>query len=54
MPWEGVQVPQDPPNYNPEDKYADPVLYFQHREAASAEALVKVAEAKASLVLTRS
>lgn len=46
MPWEGPSIPKDPPNYSPEDKFADPVLYFQHREAVTAEEFVRVAEAK--------
>lgn len=46
MPWEGVSIPKDPANYDPDNKYADPVAYFQHREAKTAEEFVKVAEAK--------
>jgi hypothetical protein len=49
MPWEGVKIPEDPKNYDPEHKYADPVAYFQHREAATAEEFIKVAEAKVRL-----
>ncbi|KAL6774196.1 hypothetical protein ACKKBG_A24135 [Auxenochlorella protothecoides x Auxenochlorella symbiontica] len=46
MPWTGVNPVQDPPEYDPENKYADPVLYYRHREAAVTEAYIKVSEAK--------
>ncbi len=36
----------EPAGYDPDNKYADPVLYFKHREAKVAEEFVKVAEAK--------
>ena len=38
--------PAEPAGYDPENKFADPVLYFKHREAKVAEEYVKVAEAK--------
>lgn len=46
MPWTGVNPVQEPPEYDPENKYADPVLYYRHREAAVTEAYIKVSEAK--------
>lgn len=46
MPWAGVNPPQDPADYDPANKTADPVLYLTHREAKVAEEFVKVAEAK--------
>lgn len=46
MPWEGVQPPAEPAGYDPANKYADPVVYFKHREAKVAAEYVKVAEAK--------
>lgn len=46
MPWSGVQPPQEPANYDPNDKFKDPVAYFKHREAAVAEKFVQTAEAK--------
>lgn len=46
MPFKGVNPPTEPANYDPENRYADPVKYYQHREAAVAEKFVKIAEAK--------
>ena len=46
MPWEGVNPPQEPAGYDPDNKYKDPVVYLQHREAAVAEKFVKTAESK--------
>ena len=48
MVWEGTNPPEEPAGYDPKNKYADPVLYFKHREALVAEEFVKVAEAKVS------
>jgi hypothetical protein len=49
MPYSGVNPPVEPKEYNPDNKFKDPVLYFKHREAAVAEEYVKVAEAKVSM-----
>ncbi|KAI3436098.1 hypothetical protein D9Q98_002156 [Chlorella vulgaris] len=46
MVWEGVKPPTEPAGYDPNNKYADPVLYYKHREAKVAAEYVKVAEAK--------
>eukprot|EP00887_Chlorella_sp_A99_P006535 scaffold3.g6535.t1 len=46
MGFPGVNPPDHPSGYDPDNKFADPVLYFQHREAAVADEFVKVAEAK--------
>lgn len=46
MVWEGPNPPKEPEGYDPDNKYADPVLYFKHRDAKVAEEYVKVAEAK--------
>jgi hypothetical protein len=46
MPFVAVNPPEEPKNYDPDNKYKDPVVYFKHREAAVAEEYVKVAEAK--------
>lgn len=46
MTFVGVNPPEEPKNYDPDNKYKDPVVYFKHREAAVAEEYVKVAEAK--------
>lgn len=46
MPFEGVNPPKEPANYDPENKFKDPVAYFKHREAAVAEKYVHMAEAK--------
>jgi hypothetical protein len=47
MPFTGVSpLTKDPPGYDPEHKYQDPVLYYKHKEAAVAEEYVKIAEAK--------
>jgi hypothetical protein len=46
MVWEGPNPPTEPAGYDPDNKYADPVLYLKHREAKVAEEYVKVAEAK--------
>ena len=48
MPFNGVNPPKEPANYDPQNKYKDPVAYFKHREALVAEEYVKVAEAKVS------
>jgi hypothetical protein len=48
MVWEGPNPPKEPEGYDPNNKFADPVLYFKHREAKVAEEYVKVAEAKVS------
>lgn len=46
MPFEGVNPPSEPAGYDPQNKYADPVLYYKHREAQVAQEYIKVAEAK--------
>jgi len=46
MPFVAVNPPEEPKNYDPDNKFKDPVVYFKHREAAVAEEYVKVAEAK--------
>lgn len=43
--WSGPSL-EDPPGYDPADKYKDPVLYFKHREAAVAQKYLEVSEAK--------
>ena len=50
MPFTGPNPPEEPKNYDPDNKFKDPVVYFKHREAAVAEEYVKVAEAKVSIV----
>ena len=54
MVYEGVKPPTEPPNYDPENKFKDPVAYFRHREAAVAEKMVKIGEAKVSPCQTAS
>ena len=50
MPFTGVKpLTEDPPGYDPEKKYEDPVLYYKHKEAMVAEEYVKIAEAKVRL-----
>ena len=45
--WQpGKFPPGPPPNYNPEDPYADPVALLEYREWQMREKLVKVEEAK--------
>lgn len=51
MPFQGVNPPTEPRNYDPENRYRDPVAYFQHREAAVAEKFVHIAEAKVKPLL---
>jgi hypothetical protein len=46
MGWEGVNPPGHPSGYDPDNKFADPVKYYQHKEAVVADEFVKVAEAK--------
>lgn len=46
MGWEGVVPPREPANYDPANKYADPVTYYKHREALVAQEFLKVADAK--------
>ena len=47
MPFTGVHpLTKDPPGYDPENKYKDPVLYYKHKEALVAEEYVKIAQAK--------
>jgi hypothetical protein len=47
MPFTGVSpLTKDPPGYDPEDKYKDPVLYYKHKEALVAEEYVKIEQAK--------
>lgn len=47
MPFTGVHpITKDPPGYDPDHKYKDPVLYYKHKEAAVSEEYVKIAEAK--------
>ena len=46
MGFPGVNPPDHPAGYDPDNKFKDPVLYFQHREAVVADEFVKVAEAK--------
>eukprot|EP00890_Picochlorum_soloecismus_P001151 jgi/Picsp_1/2036/NSC_05501-R1_nadh dehydrogenase len=47
MPFTGVSpVTKDPPGYDAEDKYKDPVLYYKHKEALVAEEYVKIEQAK--------
>jgi hypothetical protein len=46
MGFTGVAPPRAPAGGLPQDKFKDPVAYFQHREAAVAEEFVHVAEAK--------
>jgi hypothetical protein len=41
-------LPAEPPGYDPENKFKDPVLYYKHREALVAEEHVKIEEAKVS------
>lgn len=50
MPWTGVNPPKEPANYDPKNKYKDPVAYFKHREAIVAEEYVRIAEAKVSFL----
>ena len=51
MPFTGVSpVTKDPPGYDPEDKYKDPVLYYKHKEALVAEEYVKIEQAKVILI----
>jgi hypothetical protein len=49
MPFVAVNPPEEPKNYDPDNKFKDPVVYFKHREAAVAEEYVKVAEAKVNM-----
>lgn len=50
MPFTGVSpVTKDPPGYDPENKYKDPVLYYKHKEALVAEEYVKIERAKVGL-----
>jgi hypothetical protein len=42
----GVNPPTEPEGYDPQNKYKDPVKYFQHREAVVAKEFVDIAEAK--------
>lgn len=49
MPFTGVNPPKEPANYDPANKYKDPVAYYKHREAVVAEEFVKIAEAKVGI-----
>lgn len=47
MPWDGVRPNlEDPPGFDPADKFKDPVLYFKHREALVVNKYLEVSEAK--------
>lgn len=48
MPFKGPNPPPEPTDYDPSNKFKDPVVYYQHKEAAVAEEFIKVAEARVS------
>jgi hypothetical protein len=50
MVFNAVNPPKEPAEYNPRNKFEDPVTYLRHREAAVAEKFVDIAEAKVGRV----
>lgn len=51
MPFKGPNPPAEPTDFDPNDRYKDPVVYFQHREALLAEHTLKEAEIRVRLNL---
>ena len=51
MPFKGPNPPAEPTDFDPNDRYKDPVVYFQHREALLAEHTLKEAEIRVRLTL---
>jgi len=49
MPFKGPNPPAEPTDFDPNDRYKDPVVYFQHREALLAEHTLKEAEIRVRL-----
>lgn len=46
MVWKPGQFSEEPTNFNPDDKYADPVALMRKRDAVMREKLVEVERAK--------
>lgn len=46
MVWKAGQFPEEPSNYNPDDKYADPVALMRKRDSVMREKLIQVEKAK--------
>lgn len=46
MVWKPGQFPEDPTDFNPDDKYADPVALMRKRDAVAREKVIAVEKAK--------
>jgi hypothetical protein len=47
MGWDGWKFPEGPPkNFDPENKYADPVALLEEREYITRQKMIKVEKAK--------